>query len=157
MNNKVPMSDNIKNILLLTFLLFLGIVAVLAARAIMNMQTEGILVGILFGPLLAYAILFSGRLQELTFGSFMVRFRAVAQEMVSPYSGEIMIGPDLKALQKVGEEGIAALESMLAEYNLSEAPYYNDYPARKRELPKGRNARVHRKTFAVSKFQVCCH
>nr|MDJ0706339.1 hypothetical protein [Leptolyngbyaceae cyanobacterium MO_188.B28] len=108
-------------VLLLIFLLFLGIALAFAVRAIMKMQTEGLLVGILFAPLIAYAIFFSGNLQEFAIGNkgITLKLAKAVNEVVQPDFGHI--GPSLADMMEVGEKGIEALEGMLATYNLNES------------------------------------
>ena len=108
----------IRRVSLIAFLLFLGILIILVMRGYMKMQIEGILIGILFAPLLAYAILY-GSLRELGVGGLKAKFGEVANETIQPDFGQI--GPSLADMQTVGEEGIAALEDMLAHYRLSES------------------------------------
>jgi hypothetical protein len=108
-------------ILLLIFLLLLGIALALAVRAIMKMQTEGLLVGILFAPLIAYALFFSGNLQELAVGGdkgLTLKLTKAVNETVQLDFGRI--GPSLVDMQEVGDKGIEVLEQMLANYNLNE-------------------------------------
>lgn len=108
-------------ILLLVFLLLLGIALALAVRAIMKMQTEGLLVGILFAPLIGYALFFSGNLQEFAIGGDKGITLKLAKAINEPIHLDFgHIGPSLADMQEVGNKGIEALEGMLANYNLNE-------------------------------------
>ena len=62
------MKEDLRRILFVLVLLFVGIAAVLVFNAFMNMQTEGLLVGILLAPLLAYALLSDGIREFSAFG-----------------------------------------------------------------------------------------
>jgi hypothetical protein len=106
-------------------LLLVGVLLALLFWFLMDMQSEILLVVLVFVPLVVVTI-FRGGLRELSFSpqGFTVRLDEVAKEPVRPYPGKIDIPPsidDLQEVQKLGALGFSRLEEMLATYGLSEA------------------------------------
>jgi hypothetical protein len=110
--------DLFRRVSLVVFLLFLGVAIVLVGRAYMAMQTEGLLVGMLFAPLVAYALLY-GSLRELGGFGLTAKFGEAAKESIKPDFGHIE--PAAGDLQTVGEKGPGAIPQMIAHYRLNEA------------------------------------
>jgi len=108
--------ENVKTLLILLVLLVLGVVMVLAMKMMVSMETTAIIIVLL--PLLGFLFL-GGAIAEFGFGGMSAKFARAANEEISlPKLGEMK--PNAQDFDKVGQEGGAALEEMVRDYELSE-------------------------------------